>query len=76
VNVKSIIDCCPDFDCVGTPGVLINVRLLSSSQPLCCAAWPLVVPSSDQLSWCKFQSPVYIAICCCGTGICFILSIV
>jgi hypothetical protein len=47
-----------------------------SSQPLCCAAWPLVVLSNDQLSWCKFQSPMYIAICCCGTVICFILSIV
>jgi hypothetical protein len=55
VNVKSIIDCCLDFDCqVGTPGVLINVRLLLSSQYLCCAAWPLVMPSNDQLVWCKF----------------------
>jgi hypothetical protein len=33
VNVKSMIDCCPDFDCqVGTPGVLIIVRLLSSDR--------------------------------------------
>jgi hypothetical protein len=77
VNVKSIIDCCRAFDChVGTPGVFISIRLFSSNQFLCCVAWPLVEPSSDQFAWCMFQSPVYIAICCCGTGICLTLSIV
>jgi hypothetical protein len=50
-KVKSMIDCCPDLDCqVGTPGVLISVRLLSSNQFLCCVAWPLVVPSNDQFA--------------------------
>jgi hypothetical protein len=59
VNVRSIIDCWLDFDCqVGMPGVLMSIRLLSSSQFLCCVAWPLVVPSNDQFVWCRFQLPV------------------
>jgi hypothetical protein len=35
-NIKSMIDCWPDFDCqVGMPGVLMRVRLLLSNQFLC-----------------------------------------
>jgi hypothetical protein len=39
-----------------------------------CAAWPLVDPSSDRSAWWRFQLPVYIVFCVCGTGISLILS--
>jgi hypothetical protein len=75
MKVRSMADCRPVFDChVGVFGVLISVSPLLSIHSLWCDAWPLVVPSSDQVAWWRFQSPVYIAFCVCGTGNSLILS--
>jgi hypothetical protein len=77
MNVRSMIDCHPVFDChVGVFGVLTSVSLLLSNHSLWCVAWPLVVLSSDQVAWWRFQLPVYIVFCVCGTGSSFILSTV
>jgi hypothetical protein len=43
MKVRSMMDCCPVFDChVGIFGVLTSISLLLSIQSLWCVAWPLV----------------------------------
>jgi hypothetical protein len=75
MKVRSMMDCCPVFDChVGVFGVLMSVSLLLSIQSLWCAAQPLVEPSSNQSVWWRFQLAMYIVFCVCGTGISLILS--
>jgi hypothetical protein len=39
--------------------VLMIINPLLSSHVLWCDACPLVEPSSDHSTWCRFQSPVY-----------------